>query len=222
MLSDKENKLAVKGFQSSNIRLGIKLDFIVPVIGPYEVVMVLSHLGYNTITNSANPEQIQGEKLNATVYVDNGKRIIGVHSATVEDSVNSIEDVLGTIQKIFAIDLHQYINFYEFEINASYYIDNNNAYSEISKLYSDSKDLSNFNEIIGQKLSQSSIKLTPYGKHINNLEWYEITIEPKINSPGNAFAIRMICRNPNLRLVIENAKSTPENISKIIAQILQK
>lgn len=72
------------------------------------------------------------------------------------------------------------------------------------------------------KVSQTNIWLTSYGKDANNPEWFEFYLEPKINSPGNAYFGRIISRSPVISGVINNTKKLPEIIKKITEMIIQK
>jgi hypothetical protein len=55
----------------------------------------------------------------------------------------------------------------------------------MAKLFQDSSDMKTLNRSLKGNFAQTSLKLTPAAKNINNLEWYDLTIEPKVNSVGN-------------------------------------
>jgi hypothetical protein len=52
------------------------------------------------------------------------------------------------------------------------------------------------NKILEGNYAQTSLKLTPSTRSINSLDWFDLTIEPKVNSIGNTFVVRLLCRNP--------------------------
>ncbi len=199
----------------------MKLDFVIPVVGSIDYSMILNRLGYAIIPNLNNQDLLQGERSNGIVYIDNGRRFLGINGLDIHEAHNSLTEIISTINKVLSVDLKNFLSFYETEISGFYYFDNN-VFEIFTKLYNDSQDVQNFSNIIGTKVSQSSIKLTSFGKNVNSAEWYEMYIEPKINSPGNAFFARMICRNSDLSKVIEIGKNMPEVTKKIIDNIIQK
>jgi hypothetical protein len=117
--------------------------------------------------------------------------------------------------------LAKYVKFYEFEITA-YYFAGEDVYQSLANLYGDSSDLAAFKEILGGDYSQLSVKLAPSGRNINSTEWYELTVEPKVNSPGKSFTVRMICRHPKLDKVKDIATNTDVRVQSIVEHILSK
>ena len=64
--------------------------------------------------------------------------------------------------------------------------------------------------------------MAPSGKNINSTQWHELTIEPKANSPGKTFTVRMICRNSKLEKVTEIADKNDDTVIAIIENVLLK
>ncbi len=221
-MSEEKKSFKLTGFQLYALTLGIKLDYVIPIVGPTDYLTIFDILGYgiNPLTN--NPDQIQGQKQNTSVVVDNGRRIIAINSVDIDQAYTSLSEILFLIKDIFNIELKKFIIFYETDITGYYYIDNEDVYETMAKLYSDTNYLNDFSDIIGIKVQQSNIKLTPLKKNINDSKWYEILIEPKLNSTGNAFVSRLICRDTDISIVMNNGRKMGEQVRRIIEKIAQQ
>jgi hypothetical protein len=209
-------------FQLIETRLGVKLDYIVPVIQPVETGIILRNIGYRVEVNSTNAEQVRASKSNIEVNIDATRRVLSINAPSIDDAVASYEEAIAIINKTLDFDLTKYVAFYEFYVSAFFNL-YQDVYSLMSNLYQDSSDMKVLNEILHEEgYSQFGLRLSPKGKNINTLEWNEITIEPKINSPGNSLTIRNLCRSKDLLKVTKFAKKTEEITHAVVKRILLK
>jgi hypothetical protein len=219
-MTEDTKSFKLTGYQLYSLTLGIKLDYVIPVVGPTDYVTIFNILGYGINSLVNNPDQIQAQKQNTTIFVDNGRRVLAISSIDIDQAYASLSEILQLIKNIFNIELTNFVTFYETDITGYYYLDNEDAYQIMTKLYANTHFLKDFSNIIGMEVQQSTIKLTPFGKNINDPQWYELFIEPKLNSTGNAFVSHMICRDTDIVKVINNGRNVGEQVKKIIEKIL--
>ncbi len=207
--------------QTIQARLGARLDYVVPIFVPTEVAFFLSNMGYEVTIDQTNNESFQALKASSQIYLDGSRRVFGVRSDNFDNCVSTMSQLYSVLRNHLEVDLKKYVVFYEVELIA-YYFTGEDVYENLKSLYNDSSDMHALNKILGGNYSQISIKVAPSGNTINSKEWEEITIEPKVNSTGKTFTIRMICRNPKLRKVTDYAVSANEKISRIVEHVLLK
>lgn len=147
--------------------------------------------------------------------------MLGAQSLSIDDTVNTVEDIFSITEEAFGFDLTKYVHFFEFEVNATYYMDKD-VYGLMANLFQDSSDMKILNKIFEGDYAQTSIKLTPSTKSINSLDWFDFTIEPKVNSIGNAFVVRLLCRNPAFKNMVEKVKRTEKTVTSIINKVIAK
>jgi hypothetical protein len=208
-------------FQYLLIRLGARLDYVVPVFLPADIGFLLSKLEYRVTINPDNTEHIVGQKPKTEIYMDGSKRVLGVRSDTILNTVDALRELSSIIKSDLTIDLGKYVSFYEFEIQGLFHSDKD-IYLAFSNLYGDSSDFVRIKKLLGNDYSQFVLKLVPSGKNIDSTEWHEITIEPRINSAGYTFVVRMVCRDPKIDVVLDYAKSTEKTVISLIKGVLLK
>lgn len=188
----------------ANIRLGAKLEYVVPIINFTELAFALQKSGYSI--NPPGPQPIfTGIRGTSQVYLDGIRGVFGAHTPNLDDAISTVEDIFATVKEEFDFELDKYVSFFEFEINATYYT-NKDVYGEMANLFQDSSDMKTLNNILEGSYAQTSLKLTPLARNINSLDWFDLTIEPKVNSVGNAFVVRLLYRNPSLKNMIDKVK----------------
>lgn len=175
------------------------------MFAPGEIGFLLSKEGYQFSIDPTNPESIQAVKGTSQIYLDGSRRVFGARSDTVQNSISAVGELYSIVKTGLQIDIAKYVKFYEFELNATYFA-GEDVYAKFVNLYKDSVDLVTLKEILGGEYSQANLKLASSGRNINSAEWYEITIEPKVNSVRKTLAIRLICRNPKLNKLTEVKK----------------
>jgi hypothetical protein len=209
------------GFELVDVRLGVKLHYVVPVINFAELALLLQKSGYNISQTSPAPVYFTGVRGAVQIYIDGMKGVFGATAANIDNTVEAIDEIFAVANQSFDFDLNKYVSFFEIEINATCNI-HKDVYVIMAKLFQDSSDMKMLNKILKGNYAQISLKLTPAGKNINNQEWYDLTIEPKVNSAGNILIVRVLCRSPRLKDIVENAKRTEANVTSIIEKVLSK
>ncbi len=206
-------------FRLISVRLGVKLEYVVPIINFAELAFLLQKSNY--FMNTSNPIYFTGYKGVVQLYFDGMKGVFGAIAMSVDDTVATVNEIFNLINEEFDLNLNRYVGFFEFEINADYYVQTD-AYVAMAKLFQDSSDMKALNKILKGNFAQTSIKLTPASKNINNPEWYELTIEPKVNSAGNILYARVLQRGHNLKEITENTKRTEKTVNSIVNEALMK
>lgn len=203
-------------------RLGARIESVIDIVNSSEFALALQNGGYKMSQNPELPFNFRGEKGNNEVYIDGSKRVFGVHAESIDSAITTIREMFSLINKSRDLELEKYISFYEYEITAVYHY-GEDVYSAMSKLFQDSNDMTKLKQISGlNNTAQFTIKLTPAAVNINNPEWQEMTVEPRIESIGNLFHIRMICRSKELIKATAIAKRTEETATTIIEKVLSK
>jgi len=156
-------------FEIAIVRLGVKLDFVVPMVNTAELIYVLSGAGYKLSQNPNNPEHFVGtkEKENVEFYIDGSRRVFGASSITIDHTLATINEIFSLTKKHLGYEMKDYVSFFEVEINGVYGIQKD-VYRAISKLYQDSKDMLKINELLGFKSAQIALKIGPYNENINS------------------------------------------------------
>jgi hypothetical protein len=210
-----------KKFDVLDIRLGIKLNYVIPVINFGEFAYALIQSNYKVEQNQTVKELFAGQKGTTEIYLDGLKGVFGAHSMTVENAVTTVKEMMAITNKTFDLTIEEFVSFYEFEMTGNYKA-GSNTYKMLSKLYQDSAHIKQINHILGGDYSQVSIKIAPSARTINDLEWQEMTIEPKVNSNGNIFYTRLLVRSQDMTTVASAARKFEENVTNLIEQVLAK
>lgn len=210
-----------KRYKQLVVRIGARLEYVIPVVSAAELALLLSNAGYTMGQHKSIPESFGGSKGDAEVYIDGSKRVLGASSPTIETSIATVNEIFDLPTKVYpGTDLRKYASFYEADITAMYSTDND-TYSMMSGVFSDSNDFTKIGKILEGKYVQFSLRLILSGKTHNDKEWHEIIIEPKIGA-GNSFIIKAVARSESLTKVLEIAKRTESDIVAIIEKVICK
>jgi hypothetical protein len=204
-----------KSFNVLDNRLGVRLNFVVPTISFAEFATVLQEKGYKMEQHPNMVDSFRGEKGSREIYVDGNRYVFGVHAESVEGAITTLREIIAIADESLKQSLSDLIRFYELEVVASYYFQKE-VYTAIAKLFQDSADMTKIARILGQKVSLFGFKIVPHGKNINTTDWYELLFEPKINSSGNMFHVRLLVRNEDLTKAAAHARSLEETIEQIV------
>jgi hypothetical protein len=115
------NSIKPVKFELTSIRLGAKLEYVVPVINFMELAFVLQKSGYRIDQTGPQPSFI-AIRATTQIYIDGMKGVLGAQALNVDDTVSTIEDIFAITKEAFGFDLSKYVSFFEFEINATYYM----------------------------------------------------------------------------------------------------
>jgi len=208
-------------FELTGIRLGVKLDYIVPVLNFAELAFILRKSGYIMDQAGPNPVYFIGTKGHVGIYIDGMKGVFGAQAENVDDVQETTNEIFSLSEEAFDVDLNKFVSFFEIEINAFYRM-GKDVYTAMAKLFQDSSDMKKLKDILKGDYSQISLRMTPSAKNINSSEWYDLTIEPKVNSAGNTFVVRILSRSRQLEEMLKVAKRTEKTVDSIINKVLVK
>ncbi|HEX9677279.1 hypothetical protein [Nitrososphaera sp.] len=207
-------------FEFLDVRLGIRLKYLVPILNFGEFATWLVGAGFK-IQQTANVlDNFQGQKGSVDIYLDGNKGVFGVHAASIETAITTTREMIAIISKNYT-SIESRIYFYEFDVTANYYY-GADVYAKFATLFQDSKDIELINEVLGGGYSQGDIHFMPTGKNIDSSSWYELRIDPKFNSLGDMLIIKMICRDEDLTKAASMARAAQEKAEKIIQRVLTK
>jgi hypothetical protein len=224
MLTDTSNTQNV--LQNYTARLAVRFEFILFPIDVAALLVVLTQAGYAAFNPPANLAgaglriTVKGKiarKDNTEVELNDDRGVIAVLSSSPDSAVQSLTEILGLIKDKLDVDIPAKAIFYEF-ISGLELKTGKNALEIMERANEQNNCLGKFGKILGQDVSNFSLKLVSKGTVPSSPEWLEITIEPNMIRPS-VYRVLAIYRSKDKAQVDSFACSWLENLSKIIEAV---
>ncbi len=148
--------------------------------------------------------------------VDPNRSIITVEGNVIGNVLiefNAIEDLT---RQEFAIDFIREARFYEIIADLTIVV-HKNPVETVSKVFSDSKVLSDFSTILKEEVGNYGVRLAKKRQVPNEEEWFEYSVEPLVAKPRSAYHSTVIYRSKDKDNVMKAATGLIETVGRIVS-----
>lgn len=206
-----------------SVGLALRYYSTTPLIDVNDLLWFLTKRGFTTIPASQRRDSgdvyaiaEKGTDIIISFVPDMG--VIRVSGIEVDGVITSFKEVLGVISKDLRIKLESYAKFTEVTLRYDYY-SSKNVLKLFQNIFQDSKYMMKFEKILGQPIWNFTIRLASKAPTFNQENWFDIVIEPKIASDGNAYFIQAVMRDRDLDKVMAFTNEIPKKIGYIVNEI---
>ena len=206
--------------RSLRLRFGFRLNSIFWPLDVPAITQILDKLGYKDI-NTDSVGSLRATKASSDYYSDNSRMVFGFYANTIDALITAQREFFASAQKDFRANLHKFIRFYEIENILAYYLESSPS-NEVSSIFSDSSDMGEISNIMGEDVSLSKLEVAKSDAEIQNDDWFNVEISPKVESATNAYHCRLIKRAKNGEEVIKTLRKSSEILEKMAAFVEQK
>lgn len=216
-------------FKNVSMRFSIRMTSVLPPMDTLEFIDLLVKAGYIRIAPTP-PGTQRGVRFAFTgpiarrgdviIDVNDERGIIGVASPLPDLTIKSFEEVIQLIKSNLKVDPESMASFYEFIGHCEV----ESPHSPVEKIGHISEKISIIEEIskvIGRDTSLFTLRLAPKGEMPNQVEWFDITIEPHLIHARSVYTVSAVYRSQNKSLVQKFAEGFLTIIEKML-DIIEK
>lgn len=212
-----------RNFKNVNIRFSMRMNYVLPPYDTIELVDVLVKAGYTRLIPAPPPQlsRLKGARLafagpiarkgEIVIDINDDRGIMGAASPSPTLSIQGFNDVIQLIKTNLKVDFESIAAFYELIGNMEIETDMN-PLERFEQLSKSNMPIEEFSKTMGEAVSLLSLKLSPKGKIPNQMEWFQITIEPDLTKATSTYRISAVYRSEDKSKV---QKFITEFLSKI-------
>jgi hypothetical protein len=203
---------------------------VLPPIDTIEFIDLLVKAGYIRIAPPTPSGTQRGVRFSFTgpiarkgdviIDVSDERGIIGVASPLSDLTIKSFEEILQLIRSNLKFDPESIASFYEFigqcEVESPY-----SPVEKIGHISEKNSIIDEISKVIGRDTSLFTLRLVPKGEIPNQVEWFDVTIEPHLIHARSVYTISAVYRSKNKSLVQKFAEGFLTTIDKIL-EIIEK
>ena len=156
------------------------------------------------------------QKGDLSFNVDPNRGIITVEGNAIGNVLTEFNAIEDLARQEFAIDFTREGQFYEAFADLTIVV-YKNPVETVSKLFSDSKILSDFSTILHEEVGNYGVRLVKRRQVPNEEEWFEYRVEPLIAKPRNTYYSNVIYRSKVKDNVVKAATELVETIRQLVS-----
>lgn len=148
--------------------------------------------------------------------VDPNRGIITVEGNIIEKVLTEFNAIEDLARQEFAIDFIREARFYEIIADLTIVV-HKNPVETVSRVFSDSKVLSDFSTILKEEVGNYGIRLAKRGQVPNEEEWFEYRVEPLVAKPRSAYYSNIIYRSKVKDNVMKAATGLIDTVGRLVS-----
>jgi len=156
------------------------------------------------------------QKGDLSFNVDPNRGVITVEGNIIENVVAEFNGIEDLARQEFAVDFIREARFYEIIADLTIAV-HKNPVETVSKVFSDSKVLSDFSTILKEKVGNYGVRLAKKRQVPNEEEWFEYSVEPLVAKPRSAYHSTVIYRSKDKDNVMKAATGLIETVGQIVS-----
>jgi len=156
------------------------------------------------------------QKDDLSFNVDSNRGIITVEGNVIGNVLTEFNAIEDLARQEFAVDFIREARFYEIIADLTIVV-HKNPVETVSKIFSDSKILSNLSTILHEEVGNYGVRLVKRGQVPNEEEWFEYRVEPLAAKPRNTYYSNVIYRSRVKDNVVKAAKELIETIRQLVS-----
>ena len=156
------------------------------------------------------------EKGDLKFNVEPDRGVINLEGKSIEDVLSEFNALENLVLQEFAVDFNKERRFYEIVSDLTIMVDKD-PIDTMSKLFYDSKALSDFSAILEEGTGNYGVRLVRKSQDPNNEEWWEYRIEPLIAKSKSTYYCNVIYRSSDKAKVEKAAKTLIDRVERLIS-----
>jgi len=156
------------------------------------------------------------EKGDLSFNVDQNRGIITVEGNVIENVLTEFNAIEDLARQEFAVDFIHEARFYEIIAELTMVV-HKNPVETVSKVFSDSKVLSDFNTILKEEVGNYGVRLAKRGQVPNEEEWFEYRVEPLVAKPRSVYHSNVIYRSKVKDNVLKAATELIDTVERLVS-----
>ena len=137
---------------------------------------------------------IVGRKGEVSVRIDANRQILGVHAPDINSLTTEMDSIESLLKNEFDLDSSSLSHYYEFLAGLTIRAKGNPLESWPTHFIA-VPILKKASAALGMEVSPFGVRLTPTGEVPNQVNWFEIRIEPLVGSAAHHHSIEVIFRH---------------------------
>lgn len=155
------------------------------------------------------------QKDDLSFNVDPNRGIITVEGNIIEKVLTEFNAMEDLARQEFAIDFIREARFYEIIADLTIVV-HKNPVETVSRVFSDSKVLSDFSTILKEEVGNYGVRLVKRGQAPDGEEWVEYKIEPLVAKPRSTYYSNVIYRSKVKDNVMKAATGLIDTVGQIV------
>jgi hypothetical protein len=224
MVATQEEKQQ-RNFKNLTFRFSIRFNYLLFPFYIEDLLGQMAKTGY-TLTVPPPPKipakgiRLGGkgkiaQKGDVEIDVNDEKGVLGATSSSPALAMRSLNEMLQLIKDNLGVDLDERAAFYEliggFDVETD-----KNPLERIGQISEKSRHFGQFNKILGENISNYTLRLVPRGRIPNQTEWFEIKIEPDVIKPTSDYVVSVIYRSKDKSAVERFTQDLTQKMTSII------
>lgn len=215
-------------FQKVIFRYSVRFEY---VLFPFDMVELVEHLARSGYTPTIGPRPRMfgqnvrflakgkiAQKGDTEVEINDELGVLATISSSPASALQCLNEIIQLIKDKFCVDLTKNAAFYELMENVDIKT-SRNAIEAIEHTGEKNSCMEAIGKILGQEISNYTIRLVPKGQVPSQKEWLDITIEPDTIRPNASYRVLAIYRSEDKSKVETFAQSLVENLTQAIRAI---
>lgn len=159
---------------------------------------------------------IVARKADIAIYISVDRRIVGVRSPSEEAAIAEMESLESLLADEFAFDSPAEAQYYEFLANFT--IEAKQSPLESWEAHLGKVPLvREVSNLFGTELSPFGLRLAPPGTAPNQPDWFDIRIEPHVQSPDSRHHIEIVFRRTDRQEIVDFVQDLRERLEKVLS-----
>ena len=219
-----ENKTSNSGGKivSSTLRLSVRYLSVLFPFNQQAFLSALPQIGF-VLPQSPPPlpskmrfavDGLIATKGNINLSLKTDKFVLTVMGHDAGATVAALESIENLLKQQLGFDSEGQAYFYE--LDADLIVEAECDPREVlDSSMSNSSVFANLSKIVGQTVSNYSLRVAPPSRHPTELNWLDLAIEPEITNPTRWYSVAVICRQKERQRVVNFTSELPDTIKSV-------
>jgi hypothetical protein len=163
---------------------------------------------------------IVGRKEDIAVRLDTSRQVLGVYASSVNAALAGMDTLEALLKNELAFDSPGWAQYYEFLADLTIRTKKNPLESWQTH-FAHTSIIEKFSEVLGGSVFPFGIRLAIVGETPNQVNWFDMRIEPSIQSATSHHFVEVIFRRSDRDKVIAFVRRFENILSQLFAQIEQ-
>jgi hypothetical protein len=161
---------------------------------------------------------VLGRKGGVAVHLNIDKMVLGVSANDPQSLLTEFDAVERIVSTQFGIQGETHAKFYE--LLAGMVVDAGKPPLEVWEAHRRSIPLAdNLSSILGTEMAPFGLRVSPIGKEPNRAEWFDVKVEPDVQTNCRAHTVEIVYRKPDRSSVMAFTASLERTVMALIEAI---
>lgn len=211
---------------SATVRLSVRYLSVLFPFNQSILLSVLPRIGFVTPQNVPLPPSrtrlaATGQiatKGDVRLSIQDEKFVLGVSAPDVEAAVRELGSVEDLLTKELGFDSEGHAHFYEVIADMVVAADCS-PIEVLPSCFSGVKLFGDLSQILGQAVSNFTLRLVPPSGSPTERNWFDITIEPDLTNPTHWYSVNTVYRQQERQKVLTFTLKLPDTVNAILARV---